>query len=369
MPDDIEFSDVYVDDAIIDRATEVLRNTRYVKGPVLDTFETEFAALCDTEHAVGVSNGTAALSLSLRAADIGAGDDVLVPAHTFFATVSSVLDRGAHPVFVDVDPVTYTMDTDDLARKVTAATNPQAVIPVHLYGQPVDMSAIDTVATEHELTVIEDAAQAHGAVDRGDRVGGIGDIGCFSFYPSKNMTVGGDGGMVVTDDDEIADRVRTLRNHGRDADGTHVEVGLNHRLDELNAAIGREQLTHLDEWNRKRRAAARRYTKQLEPVDPVETPSERDGADHVYHLYVIQIPDRDALQAHLEEAAIATGIHYPTPAHRHPAVVERVDDIAPVETAERLADRVLSLPMHPRITDEEIDRVCATIATHYGASA
>jgi dTDP-4-amino-4,6-dideoxygalactose transaminase len=371
MPEKIPFTDIYSDDDIADRVTEVLESGRYVKGPRLETFETEFADLCGTDHAVGVSSGTAALLLALKAAGIGEGDDVLVPAHTFFASVSPVLEVGARPVFVDVDPDpgSYTLDPDDLAAKASEAGNPQAVVPVHLYGHPADMDRVREVAADHDLTVIEDAAQAHGAEYDGQRVGSLGEAGCFSFYPSKNMTVGGDGGMVVTDDGQLADRVRQFRNHGRDDDGTHRRLGLNYRLDETNAAVGLEQLSHLRSWNRERREAAERYTARLSSLPEVTTPSEREAVSHVYHLYVVEVPDRDALREHLADRAVETGVHYPTPAHRHPPVEERVGEVESVERAEAVCDRIVSLPMHPDLDPGEVSRVCDEIAAFYGESA
>ncbi|AQL44831.1 hypothetical protein BV210_18880 (plasmid) [Halorientalis sp. IM1011] len=365
MDEPVEFTDIYVDEAMVDRATEVLRSGRYVKGPMVERFEAAFAEFCGTDHAVGVASGTDAIYLALRAAGVDPGEDVFVPAHTFFATVSPVLELGANPVFVDHDPDTYTMDPRDLAEKVAAADDPAAVVPVHIYGHPADMDAIGDVAEAHDMAMIEDACQAHGATDGGDRAGSLGDAGAFSFYPSKNMTVAGDGGILTTDDPDLAREARMLRNHGRDDDGEHVRLGLNHRLGELHAALGLEQLQHVDDWNEKRRAAAQRYTDRLEDVEAVTTPDTRDDTEHVYHLYVIQAPDRDDLQDSLNDAGVETGIHYPVPTHEHPAVAERLDGSPQVPRTERLTERILSVPMHPRITDTEIDRVCAAIERHY----
>jgi len=365
MDERVAFTDIHVDEAMVDRAAEVLRSGRYVKGPMVERFEHEFADFCGTEHAVGVASGTDAIYLSLKAAGVGPGDDVFVPAHTFFATASPVLELGANPVFVDVDPVTYTMGALDLSEKATAAENPTAVLPVHIYGHPAEMHAITNVAREHGMFVIEDACQAHGATYRGDRAGSLGDLGCFSFYPSKNMTVAGDGGMVVTDDAKLAREIRMYRNHGRDDEGRHARLGLNHRLGELHAALGHEQLGHIEDWNEGRRRAAARYTERLSSVPKVNAPEERSDVEHVYHLYVVQVPDRDDLRETLEAEGIDTGIHYPTPAHRHEAVAARLDEPPSVPRAEALSERILSLPMHPRITDEEVDRVCAAIERHY----
>lgn len=363
MPE-VPFTDVGLDDGAVESAAEVLRSGRFVKGPVLEEFEDRFAAACGVDHAVGVGSGTAALLLSLRAAGVGEGDEVFVPAHTFFATVSPVLSLGATPVFVDVDPATYTMDPDELAAAVESADRPAAVVPVHIYGCVADVAAIREVADGHGLVVVEDSCQAHFAERDGRPAGTFGDAGAFSFYPTKNLTAAGDGGMIVTDDADLAATARRLRNHGRDASGIHVDLGLNFRLDEVSAAVGRAQLADVRERNEARRAAAASYTERLAALDPVETPPDPPGVTHAYHLYVIQVPDRGALRTSLAERGVETAVHYPTAAHEHPAVVERVGELSrPV--AERLADRVVSLPMHPDIEDEEVDAVCAAIEAHY----
>lgn len=370
----VEFTDVSVDEAAVERAAAVLRSGRYVKGPLVEEFEAEFADFCGVEHAVGVGSGTAALSLSMQAVGVEPSADVFVPAHTFFATASPAMALGARPVFVDVDPERYTMDPDDLASKVAASANPAAVVPVHLYGQPAEMDAIREVAADRDLAVVEDVCQAHGAAYRGRRTGALGDVGCFSFYPSKNLTVGGDGGMLVTDDEELARTARELRNHGRDATGAHVRLGLNDRLDETNAAVGLEQLKRLDERNEARQAAAAAYDEQLSALDPVKTPTVAPEVEHVYHLYVVRVPDRDALRESLEAAGVETGVHYPTPMHRHPAVERALSEAGreppSLPEAERLCERVLSLPMHPNITEAEIEHVCDAVEAHYdGATA
>nr|WP_254268315.1 DegT/DnrJ/EryC1/StrS family aminotransferase [Halorussus aquaticus] len=313
MTEQVPFTDIYVDDEIVDRAADVLESTQYVKGDRLEKFEAEFAEACDVEHAVGLHSGTAAILCGLQAAGIGEGDQVFVPGHTFFATVSPVLSVDAEPVFVDVDPDTYTMDPVDLERKVERAENPQGIVPVHIYGQIADMEAIQAVADDYDLAVVEDACQAHFAERDGHIAGTVGDVGAFSFYPSKNMTVGGDGGMLITDDDQIARRARTLRNHGRTEDGTHEVLGLNYRLDEFKAAVGRRQLEFVREWNEARNAAAQKYDRRLSSIPEITTPTEAADSFHVYHLYVIQVPDRDVLREHLDENGIDTGVHYETP--------------------------------------------------------
>ncbi|WP_435126315.1 DegT/DnrJ/EryC1/StrS family aminotransferase [Halobaculum sp. D14] len=364
MTDHVPFTDIYVDDDIVDEVTEVLQSTRYVKGERLEQFEAAFAREAGVEHAVGLSSGTAALLLALEGLGLGDGDDVFVPGLTFFATASTVLRAGATPKFVDVDPETYTMDPAELEQAVEASENPAAVVPVHIYGQMADMEAINRIADEHDLAVVEDACQAHFAERGGELAGTAGDAGAFSFYPSKNMTVGGDGGMLVTDAGGLADKARALRNHGRGDDGVHRYLGLNFRLDEVSAVVGDAQLDHIRAWNDGRRRAAHRYTDALADVDEVVTPTEAEDATHVYHLYVVQAPDRDALRAHLDDRGIDTGVHYPTPLHEHPAIEERVGDVT-LERTEALCDRIVSLPMHPRLSDEEIDEVCAAIEEFY----
>ncbi|MFC5368224.1 DegT/DnrJ/EryC1/StrS family aminotransferase [Salinirubrum litoreum] len=356
----VPFTDIYVDDDIVERASDVLRSGRYVKGGELRAFEDEFADVCGTDHAVGVSSGTASILLTLQSLDVGTGDEVLVPAHTFFASVSPILTLGATPRFVEVDPETYTLDPASLRRQAERATTPVAILPVHLYGQMADPGAIRSVADDYDLAVVEDACQAHGASRDGVRAGTLGDAGCFSFYPSKNLTVAGDGGMLVTDDPELAASARRLRNHGRNEAGEHVSLGLNFRLGELPAAVGREQLRHLPTWNDARARAATEYGDRLADLAPVVTPTEHEAAEHVYHLYVVRVPAayRDPLRDSLAEQGIETGVHYPTPAHQHPAVVDRVGETAGLARTEAICDQIVSLPMHPRITDTEIETVC-----------
>lgn len=366
MVEEVPFTDIHMDDRTIGSVEDVLRSGRYVKGPVVEEFEESFAQKCDTEYAVGVNSGTSAILLGLQAVGIGEGDDVFVPAHTYFASVSPILSLGANPIFVDVDPQTYTMDMDKLAERIVNSKNPQAVVPVHLYGQMAEMERVIELAEEHELDIVTDACQSHFAERGGEHAGSIADVGTFSFYPSKNMTVAGDGGMLVTDKKEIAEKARALRNHGRDEDGVHRHLGLNYRMSEMLGAVGREQLKHIQEWNEGRRHAASIYNKKLSNIDAVTPPVEKDDNKHVYHLYVIQVPDRDGLREYLDQHKVGTGIHYPTPAHEHPAVVERCGEITR-ESAERVADRIVSLPMHPRISEAEIDKVCRLIGEYYEA--
>jgi len=348
----IPFSKMYVDDEIAAAALNVLRSGRYIKGDNVRCFEEEFAKFCNAEHAVAVSSGTAALLLSLKALDVGHGDEVIVPAHTFIASASPVKFLGAEIVFADIDPQTYTIDCEDVERKMSSRT--KAVIPVHLYGHPCDLGPLMSLAQDADIQLIEDACQAHGAEYRNQRVGPLGTVGCFSFFPSKNMTVLGDGGMVVTNDDTLAQQISMLRDHGRTTKYLHEILGLNFRLSELHAAIGRVQLKHLTDWTDRRRHLATLYTKQLSELELI-TPAEMDWAKHVYHLYVIQTEYRDALAHYLSERGVETGIHYPIPLHHQPCV-ER-DSILPV--TEKTVERILSLPIYPQLSPEEAKWICS----------
>jgi len=365
MVDNVPFTDIYLDDEMVDDVADVLRSGRHVKGPVVERFENEFAAATGVEHAVGVSNGTASLLLAMKALGIKGGNEVFAPAHTYFATVSPALELGADLTFVDVDEQRYTMDPELLRDAVAASDDPAAIAVTHMHGQPADMDPIMTVADEFDIPVIEDAAQAHLATYGDDIVGSIGDVGCFSFYPTKNMTVGGDGGMITTDDAEIATQLRALRNHGRNDTGEHVELGLNYRLDETNGAIWLRQLEHLPEWSEDRRRVARAYDERLKEIDSIVIPYAPADSTHVYHHYAVQVPagERAAFRAFLDERGVDTDIHYDQVVHEQPAVRDRVSEVsAPV--AESYCARTVSLPMHPRLTDAEIDYVVETIAAY-----
>ena len=356
---EIPLSKMYVDDQMREAVLKVLNSGRYIGGQNLTGFEEEFANLCNTEHAVGVSSGTSAILLSLMALGIGEGDEVIVPSLTFIATATPARFLGGTLVYADVDPVTYTVDPAEVQRKISPRT--KAIIPVHLYGHPCNMDPISELAKAHNVLVIEDACQAHCASYKGKKTGSLGDIGCFSFYPSKNMTVLGDGGMITTDDTELAQRVRMLRDHGRTQKYVHELLGLNCRLSEIHAAIGREQLKHLAEWDHKRREIATRYNALLQDSG-VSVPVERQWAEHVYHMYVIRTKHRDRLASYLKEKGIETGIHYPVPLHRQPCL--SADVYLPV--TEKYVDEVLSLPMHPQLSDEEVEYIASEVRNFVG---
>lgn len=329
----------------------VLNRSDYVLGPAVKEFENAFADYCETDHAVGVDSGYSALELILKAYDIGPGDEVITAANTFIATALAISNCGARPVLVDIDPHTYNLDPAQLEAAITPAT--RAIIPVHLYGQPADMDPILTIARQHDLKVIEDACQAHGARYKGRRTGSLGDAAAFSFYPSKNLGAYGDGGMIVTSDTHVADQARLLRNLGQPAKYQHHIKGYNHRLDTMQAAILCVKLPHLDEGNAARRAAAVVYNRLLADL-PVGRPHEAAWAEHVYHLYVIQVTDRNALLAHLNEAGVATGIHYPIPIHLQPAYAELKHKPGDFPVTEQCAGQILSLPMYPDISQEAV---------------
>jgi perosamine synthetase len=350
----ISLSKMYVDDQIEKAISDVLNSGRYISGQNLKSFEEEFADLCSTEYAVGVSSGTSAILISLMALGIGAGDEVIIPSHTFIATGSPAKFLGASLVYTDIDPETYTIDPAEIERKVTPRT--KAIIPVHLYGHPCDMDPINDIAKAHNLYVIEDACQAHCATYKGRKTGSLGDIACFSFFPSKNVTVLGDGGMVTTNDSELARKVGMLRNHGRTQKYVHEMLGLNCRLSEVHATIGREQLKHLAEWTERRRAIAAKYNALLRDFGVI-IPVEREWAKHVYHMYVIRVMQRDNLAAYLKERDIETGIHYPVPVHRQPCLMSDVH----LPITEKYVNEILSLPMHPQLSDEQVDYVASEV--------
>ena len=323
-------------------------------GPQSQAFENEFAQYCGCRYGVGVSTGTDALALALRACDIGPGDEVITVANTFIATVEAIALVGATPVFVDIEPETYTMDWRQLEQVLTSGT--RAIMPVHLYGHPVDMQPVLDFARVHGLRVIEDASQAHGATYRGERAGSMGDIGCFSFYFSKNLGAYGEAGMCVTNDARLAETLRKLRDHGSLIRYQHEILGVNARIDEIQAAVLRVKLRYLEQWNAARQAHANFYTEQLRGV--VEAvPVVRPGSTHVYYLYVVQVKERDDFRKGLEREGIATGMHYPTPIHLQPACAHYhyVRGMLPV--TEAVTERIVSLPLYAELTTEQMQAV------------
>ena len=345
----------------------VYRSGRFVLGEEVEAFEAEWAAYCGTAHCVSVGNGLDALSLSLRAMGIGTGDEVIVPAYTFIATWMAVTAVGAAPVPVEVDPATHLLDPARIEAAVTPRT--RAVMPVHLFGQTADMAAIRAVAQRHGLRVVEDAAQAHGARERGVRAGALGDVAGFSFYPGKNLGALGDGGAVTTDDPELAERIRSLRNYGSPVKYHHDRVGMNSRLDELQAAVLRAKLARLDEWNARRRAVAATYLEALAGIDGLGLPIVRDGAEPVWHLFVVTHPERDRLMEALEARGVPTLIHYPFAPHQTPAYAQAgLGADGSLAGSERLAATSLSLPMHPGLTPDDVYEVGSAVRAALNSS-
>jgi dTDP-4-amino-4,6-dideoxygalactose transaminase len=343
--------------AALDR---VLRSGWYILGREVEAFEREFAGYCGVKHAVGCASGTEAIALSLMALGVGPGDEVVTVANTAVPTASAISMAGATPVFVDIDDY-FLMDVQRLESAVTGRT--KVIMPVHLYGQMALMDAITEFARKRDLLVIEDAAQAHGAEFKGRRAGSWGTLGCFSFYPTKNLGCYGDGGAVTTDDERLYERLLMLRNYGQEKRYYHTIKGINSRLDEMQAAVLRVKLAHLDEWNEKRRQVASWYEEFL--GEACARPRERSGARHVYHLYVIRAADRDGLRAHLEKQGVTTLMHYPVPVHLQKAYEDLGYGRGDLPVTEEAAAEILSLPMHPGVTRGGVQRVGEELQDYY----
>jgi dTDP-4-amino-4,6-dideoxygalactose transaminase len=339
----------------------VLESAAFAGGPFVADFEKAFASFCGCEFALGVGSGTAALWLTLRGLGIGSGDEVITTPNTFVATAEAISFCGATPVFVDVDPQTYTMDPNLLEAALTPRT--KAIIPVHLYGQPADMDPILAVAQRHGLPVVEDACQAHGAEYKGRKAGSLGHAGCFSFYPGKNLGAYGEAGAVVTNDAQLAEKIRILRDHGQTERYQHALIGWNDRMDGLQGAVLSVKLKHLEKWNEARRSHARFYARLLDGLEHVTIPREAAYARHVYHVYAVRVPRRDELAAALRQRDIWCGIHYPVPIHLQKAYEFLGHRPGSFPVAEQSARELLSLPMFPELTMEQIETVAAGIAS------
>jgi len=345
-------------EAIADELNEaiqrVIKRSRFILGQEVEAFEEEFAAYCDVDHCVGVGSGTEALHLALKACGMGPGDEVITVSFTFIATALAISWTGATPVFVDIDPKTYTMDPDRVAQAITPHT--KAILPVHLYGQCADMDPLLALAKEHNLWMIEDACQAHGATYKGRKAGSIGHLGCFSFYPSKNLGACGDGGAITTNDKGLADRLRLSRNYGQTRKYHHESMGYNSRLDEIQAAVLRVKLKYLDGWNEARRKHAKKYNELLGGGIVVYS-RVADWGDPVFHLYVIRSCHRDELQKYLQGKDIETLIHYPVPVHLQKAYTNLGYLKGSLPVTESCSMEVLSLPMFAELTEEQINYV------------
>ncbi|MDI7860722.1 DegT/DnrJ/EryC1/StrS family aminotransferase [Rhizobiaceae bacterium n13] len=348
-----------IKDEVDAAALRVLASTQYVLGEEVVGLEEEFAAYCGAKHAIAVNTGTSALHLALLAAGIGPDDEVITVPFTFVATVSAICYTGARPVFVDVEPVTLTMDPARLEAAITPRT--KAIMPVHLYGQMAGMDEIKAIADRHSLPVIEDACQAHGAEYKGRRAGSIGVSGCFSFYPGKNLGACGEGGIVVTSSDEHARMIRMLRDWGQEERYHHALKGFNYRMDGIQGAILRVKLRHLEDWTEARRAHAAHYTSLLAGVKSVKTPIEAADRRHVYHIYAIRSRDRDGLQHALRAEGIQTGLHYPIPVHLQKAHADLGYSVGDFPVSEAAAAEVLSLPIYPEMTSRQVEQVAAAV--------
>jgi dTDP-4-amino-4,6-dideoxygalactose transaminase len=348
---------------ILSGIAKVLDGMHLFLGENVQALEKEFAQFCGAAHGIGVSDGTSALHIILRAMDIGPGDEVITVSHTFIATAEAIVLAGAKPVFVDIDPATYLMDVSQVEAKITPRT--KAILPVHLYGQTVDMDPLLDIASRHGLRVIEDACQAHGAEYKGRKAGTLGDAAGFSFYYSKNLGAYGEGGFISTNDSELAAKIRKVRDHGSGVRYHHDLIGVNGRLDEIQAVILRAKLPYLAGWNDKRREHARLYNELLKGT-PIALPSERSGSKPVYHLYVVRAQKRDELQAFLKEHGVFTGIHYPIPVHLQKAMEFLGYKQGDLPVTEQVVGEILSLPMFAEITDDEIKYVADSVKAFYG---
>jgi dTDP-4-amino-4,6-dideoxygalactose transaminase len=348
---------------IREAVTRVLDSQQFVLGKEGSALEQEIAELCGAKHGIGVASGTDALTLALRAAGVAAGDEVILPTFTFVATGSAVSALGAKPVFADIDPKTFNVHPDEVARRISPRT--RAILVVHLYGLAANMDPIQDMAKRHGIPVVEDNAQAIGALYKGKPTGALGDIACISFYPTKNLGAYGDAGMIVTDSGETDTRLRTLRNHGQASRYSSVEPGWNSRLDEIQAAILRVKLRYLRDWERARRTHAAHYSRLLAFVNAVKTPQTPDGYEHVFHQYTIRVPHRDQLQKYLSDRKIGSAVYYPVPLHLQPIYASLGHGRGTFPEAELAAAEALSLPMFPELKTEHMERVVEAIAEFF----
>ncbi|WP_280537351.1 DegT/DnrJ/EryC1/StrS family aminotransferase [Halopenitus sp. POP-27] len=356
----IPIADPQLDDAELERVRSVVESGMIADGPEVRSFEDEFASFCGTEHAVATSNGTTALHTALEALGLGEGDTVLTTPFSFIASANAIRLAGANPIFADIDPETYLLDPEAVRNAIENHGDVDAIVVVHLYGLAADMSEFQSIADEYDLLLIEDAAQAHGAEYGGSRVGSFGDVACFSFYPTKNMTTA-EGGMITTDRSDVRDKAKRFINHGRSDNYEHIEIGHNFRMTSIAAAIGRSQLEKLPRFTKSRRQNAANLSDGL-CTTPVDTPTEPEDRKHVYHQYTVRTRHRDALADHLDNRNIGSGIYYPTCIHEQPAY-SHVS--AQFPTAERAAETVLSLPVHPAVSDSDIETITTAVEEFY----
>lgn len=348
-----------IEQDVLPMMTKTMANGAFVGGPQVADFETEFAKFCDSKYCVGLNSGTDALRFALMATGVGSGNEVITVPNTFIATTEAISQVGATPVFVDIYPDTCNMDVSRIEGKITEKT--KAIIPVHLYGQPADIEPILEIAQRHGIHVIEDACQAHGALYKGRKAGSLGAVGCFSFYPGKNLGAYGEGGAIVTQNENIANKIRMIRDHGQEKKYFHQMEGYNGRLDAIQAGVLRIKLKRLDNWNQSRRENAAHYNEVLSEIAGVTIPVEADFARSVYHLYVILVDKREKLQDFLNSKDIATGLHYPLPLHLQQAYAHLGYKEGDFPVTEEVAGRLLSLPMFPELTRDQIEVVASSI--------
>lgn len=355
---DLRAQHASVKDEVESAISGVMEQAAFILGPEVAEFEKEYAEYCEAEYAVGTDSGISALELTLRTLGIGEGDEVITVANTFIATASSISFTGARPVLVDIDPETYNIDPAAIEAAITPRT--KAIMPVHLYGQPADLDPILEIANRHGLAVIEDACQAHGARYKGKRVGALAAAGCFSFFPAKNLGAYGDGGIVVTNDGELAEKLRMFRNYGQREKYNHIFLAFNRRLDSIQAAILRVKLRRLDQWNENRRRVASIYDRILADSSVI-CPKVADYSEHVYHQYIIRAENRDTLREQLDKRGVATGLHYPVPIHLQPAYESLGYNEGDFPVSEKIAGEMVSLPVFPEMTEERANYVASQI--------
>ncbi|MHA1729463.1 MAG: DegT/DnrJ/EryC1/StrS family aminotransferase [Promethearchaeota archaeon] len=353
---------MYMDDEIKKVVLDVLESGQYINGPQAKAFEEEFARFIGTKRAVSVNSGTSALFIAFMELGIKPGDEVIVPSHTFIASVSQAIHLGAKPVFVEADPNNYTMDIDDVRKKITNKT--KAIVAVHIYGHPVDMDPLMSLAREFNITVIEDCAQSHGTKYKGKNVGTIGHYSCFSFFPSKIMNVGGDGGMILTNNEQSADRMAMLKNHGRKKKYTHELFGMNMRMPEIPAAIGRVQLKKLPFFIKRRKNIVKKYTHAFLQIPEIQIQKTADWADPVYYVYTIQLNNREKFINYLKDNGVSTGIHYPIPLHCQPIIKKEFGEIS-LPVTEKICQRIISIPLSAAMTDEQVNYVIKKIQDYF----
>lgn len=359
---DIVRQDKKIKPQILQSVKKVIDKGDFILGSDVDLFEKEFASFVGTKYVVGVSSGSDAITLALMALDIKPGDEVIVQANTFISTVLPIIYIGAKPILVDIDPKTYNIDTSQIEKKITKKT--KAILPVHLYGQISDMTKILEIAKKHKLFVIEDACQAHGSLFYNKKAGAFGDISCFSFYPGKNLGAYGDGGAVVTNNKQLVDKIKILRNIGQVRKYEHVLKGVNNRLDTVQAAVLRIKLKKLDAWNKERRKIAKFFTKNLEGI-VLATPTEIAESKSNFHLYVVRVKNRDKLLKFLHKNEIFAGIHYPTPIHLHKALLDLGYKKGSFPIAEKYANEIISLPIFPYMKRKEMDKIVQVVKKFY----